>query len=40
MVEKVIIQGPATPEQGGAMEDSIARQTLSKVGNMTGAEGR
>jgi hypothetical protein len=32
-MEKVMIQG-------GAMVDSIARPTLSKVGNVTGAEGR
>jgi hypothetical protein len=35
-----MIQGLATPDQGGAMVDSIARPSLSKVGNMTGAEGR
>jgi hypothetical protein len=36
-MEKVKIQGLATPE---AMVDSIARPTLSKVGNRTRAERR
>ena len=40
---EVIIQGLVTPESGrcdGRSSSSIARPTLSKVGNMTGAEGR
>ena len=37
---KVMTQELATPESGGAMEVSIARPTLSKVGSMTGAEER
>jgi hypothetical protein len=40
MVEKEMTQGLATPEQGGTRVESIARSTLSKVGSMTGEEGR
>jgi hypothetical protein len=39
-MEKVIIQGLATPESGFAIADSIAHPTLSKAGSMTMMEGR
>jgi hypothetical protein len=39
-MEKVRIQGLATPESGGAMGGSVAHPTLFKVKSKTGMEGR
>jgi hypothetical protein len=39
-MEKVLIQGLATPESGRCDGRFNRTPTLSKVGNMTGAEGR